>query len=507
MSLLHPTAARWSATEQRAPRARLAPASAAAALWALGFALINATAGLPSNSQLWWQVRQGELTLSTGHAVLRASWSWTAGAVSWIPNSWGWGTLLAIAYRGAGVYGVVVFVLLAQLGVLWLAWHVLGRVGLRGVIRLGVLVVLSLNMSGWANGQSELADYAATFAFAAVCLSPRVERFDGWARAGALAVAAFVVAAVWENLHLGGLASIVVFVAVAMICLPRRAGRELVAVAVGAGLGVLATPAGASGIAKSLVTASKSEAEHYAAWGALFAQPSSYNYGPAILALVIGLAALALVLRRRDWVAAAVLALGAIATCVVVRSGPDLVMLSILAAGVAATRLPAAARPAWTERMLRPEHPRISAGALALAAVWLVVSLGVAGASVTPSWRLVGVDPSDLAPIPTGARVYSTIHASDAIDVLRPDLRVTIDSRNDLYPVDEFEFARSLTGANAAEAADWFSDNGVTAVFLSGAPAHESRSTLAKDLTDAGWHSHPGTHGLVLLSPRTAPRS
>jgi hypothetical protein len=474
------------------PRHTLRPWDLAALLWALGYALVNATAALPGNPQLWWQVRQGELTLSTGRAVLAHSWSWTAGDVTWIPNSWGWGVLLAVGYRGAGFPGVVVLVVLAQLAVLGFAWHVFDRLGLRaGPLRLGLLVLLSLSMAGWADGQSELADYLAVFAFAAVCLSRRLRALGSLRRRRALGAAALVIAARGENLHLGGLAAIAVFAAVLVIC--EGASRGLLLVAAGAALGVLATPSGAAGIAKSLATAAASKAEDYAAWEPLFAQPGSYNYEPALLALAIGAAALAAVLWRRDWVTAGILALAMISTCVVVRSGSDLVMLSLIAGVRVLARL-------RTRRM--PRLSRLAVlGAPALAAGWLVVAVCVAAASVTPGWRLAGIDPSDLAAIPHGARVFSTIGASDVIDALRPDLQVTIDSRNDLYPVSTFEYAKSLTTTRVADAPDYFEDNGVTAVFLRGAPARESRTRLATTLTDAGWSSSPGVTGLVLLAP------
>ncbi|GAA4168428.1 hypothetical protein GCM10022287_03420 [Gryllotalpicola koreensis] len=460
----------------------------------MGYAVINATAALPANPQLWWQLRQGELTLSTGHAVLSHSWSWTAGMLPWIPNSWGWGTLLAIAYRGAGFAGVVVFVLLAQLGVLALVWRVLGRFGLQaGPVRVGILVLFSLTLAGWADGQSELADYGAVFAFALVCLHPRMSALSEGRRRLALGGAAFAIAAVWENLHLGGLVAIAVFAAVYAICMPvaRRASTAAV-VGLGAALGVLATPAGAAGIVKSLGTASSSRAEHYAAWGHLFADPGGYNYEPVVLALVIGAAAIVLVLIRRDHVAAGILLIAALSACLVVRSDTDLVMLSVLAGGPAVARMP------------QPRLPRIGIGAFGAAAAWAIVAVCVAAASVVPGWRLTGVDPADLASIPHGARVFSTVGASDAIDVLRPDLQVTIDSRNDLYPVAQFEFAKSLTGAGAgaAQAPDYFEDNGVTAVYLQGAPAHEERTRLAAVLADAGWRAVPGVRGLVLLAPQ-----
>lgn len=470
---------------------------AAALLWALGFAIVNATAALPSNPQLWWQLRQGELTLTTGHAVFVGSWSWTAGDLGWIPNSWGWGALLAVADRAAGLAGVVAFVLIAQLAVLGLAWHVLGRLGLPlGAARVGTLILLSLSLAGWANGQSELADYLAVFGFAAVCLHPRVRALRAGPRRVALAAAAFALAALWENLHLGGLLSIAVFVAVAVICAGREV-RTLAVVAGGAALGVFATPAGAAAIAKSFDTAAKSRAEHYAAWGALFAQPSGYNYGPALLVLAMGAAALALVVHRRDWAVAGILAFSALASCVVVRSGSDLAMLSMLAGAPALVRL----------RMprLRPPaawRPRLGLIAAGIAAGWVTVAVCAAAASVAPPTRLTGVDPADLAVIPHDARVFSTISGSDVIDALRPDLQVTMDSRNDLYPVAQFEFAKSLTGAGVAQAPDYFEDNAVAAVFLPGTPSHEAGTKLAKRLTDAGWHAHRGVHSLVLLAPR-----
>jgi hypothetical protein len=506
------------------PRTSPAPAGAprrasallwriATAAWVVGYAALNATAGVRGTYELWWEARQGQLTLASGQAVLPHSWSWTAGASPWIPNSWGWGVLLAGAYRLGGLGGIVAFVFLAQICFFALAWWLFGLLGVRrDSRRSAVLVVLSLTMSGWASGRAEMADYFCIFGFAAVCLLPRTRAGGTSRRTLFLALAALLLTAVWENLHLGGLVAVAVFAAVFVICetvspgrledgQPRRLLTRVVAIASGAALGVLATPSGFAGVMKSLDTAARSRAEHYAAWGHLFEQPRSYNYEPAVLALLVGAVALVMAVRARKPAAAVILCLVAVSTCVVVRSGSDLAMLGILtAAGIAATR--ERRREAVPTRSAKRTF--VASAAVIAAGVWAVVSLVCAGFSATPLWRLTGVDPADLAGIPAGTRIYSTVSASDAIALLRPDLQVTIDSRNDLYPVRLYTFARSLSGAGAGRAAGWFAEHDVAVVYLPGAAAVHGASALASALSRAGWHEDPERHGLLMTGPGLA---
>jgi hypothetical protein len=464
--------------------------------------------------ELWWEARQGQLTIATGQAVLTHSWSWTAGETSWIPNSWAWGVILAGAYNLAGLGGIVVFVFLVQCCFFVLAWRVLALLGVgeRG-LRLGLLILLSLTMSGWASGRAELADYFCIFAFAAICLARRIRRRGRWGQVGTLGVAAAVLSAVWENLHLGGLLSIAIFAAVFLICetVSRHGQRgmgarqiltSVAAIVAGAAIGIFLTPSGFAGVVKSLSTASKSRAEHYAAWEPLFAQAQSYNYEPAVLSLAIGVLALLVSLRRRSWIVAVILIVSMMTTLMVVRSGSDLVILSVLAgAGPAAEGL--RSRLGDRSPRLRAALPALSS---ILAVAWASGALLFAGTYATSSWRLMGIDPADLASVAPGTRIYSTVSASDAIALLRPDLQITIDSRNDLYPVRLFEFARSLRGPAAAQAPAWFAKNHVSAVYLPGSPAQQSRTALSRSLRDAGWLTKPESHGLLLVSSDTRVR-
>jgi len=480
---------------------------AAAALWVLGYAAIQSTAGVRGTYELWWETRQGQLTLQTGHAVLAHSWSWTAGNVTWIPNSWGWGVLLAMAYSVGGLLGSVAFVFAVQIAFFAMAWSVLGLLGIgQGGVRAGLLVVLSVSMSGWASGRAELADYFAVFSFAAVCLHPALRRASARTRTFCLALGAAVIAAVWENLHLGGVVAILMFASVFIVCecgnFVRPGGRAVprlwinsLVIAIGAGVGVFATPSGAAGIAKSLVTATKSRAEHYAAWEALFAQPSAFNYGPDILALGIGALALALMLYRRAWVTTAILVLAMVAACAVVRSSTDLVMLSLLAGAKPAARLVRRVEEDLRARQWWRTLPPVAA---LVAGTWALAAIIVAVTFAVPSWRLTGVDVADLQTVPAGSRIYSTISASDAIALLRPDLQLTTDSRNDLYSVRLFTFVRSLGGSRADQAPAWFARNDVTDAFLAGSPRTEERSKLAQSLARSGWKEYATSHGLLL---------
>jgi hypothetical protein len=484
-----------------------------AAAWVAGYATVNATAGVKGTPELWWETRQGELTVATGHAVLPHSWSWTAGATSWIPNSWGWGVLLAGAYHAAGLAGIVAFVILVQVAFLALAWRVFALLGAASAgSRIAPLIALSLSMSGWASGRSELSDYFCIFGFALVRLLPRVRAMTQGARTAVLGGCALLLACLWENLHLGGFVAVAVFASIFLVCETAAPGRTEDAAAVrlasrvaviifGSSLGMLLTPAGPSGIGKSLVTAAKSREEGYAAWLQLFAQPSAYNYEPALLSLATGGAALALAIIARRRVVATLVAVAALATCVVVRSGSDLVMLSVISGTAIASRSGRLLMPARLVLFARHLRGRAAAArrwAAVGAGIWAVGGCVVAAASVTPLWGLTGVDPGDLASIPSGTRVYSSIAASDAIALLRPDLQVTIDSRNDLYPVGLFMFARSLRGTAAGRAPEWFARHDVRAVYLPGAPSRLGEQPLPEALRRAAWRERPERHGLLL---------
>ncbi|MGE5133334.1 MAG: hypothetical protein ACM32E_10545 [Gemmatimonadota bacterium] len=376
-------------------------------------------AGELTESDTFWQIRAGLLILA--HRALPAvdTFSWTARGKPWTLNSWGFDAVVGAAYRLAGLPGVAwacVGLTMAAAGLVLLLARRLGASPLAaGVLLLAAAPLLI----GWLTARPQLADYAAMPAL--VLLLGRLTR----GRAPLRQVAAIgVMSAVWVNLHAGALLAAVIPAACAVPLLARRqtraAGGWCAAAAAAALAGSLASPYGL-GVFRQAMQVQSASAGLVAEWKQVnLASPVQ------VLTLAAGLLALVLAVRRGDAVLTAALAVVVAGGVLAARFQPFVILFAVPAVAARASCPPAAVL-----RYLRSRRVMLLRCGTAGLVAWAAVAV--------PSLTHIGRPDPAVYPlrvvrdIPAGCRLFNSYLLGGFVILERPDVPVSLDSRNDLY--------------------------------------------------------------------------
>ncbi|TAM88278.1 MAG: hypothetical protein EPN43_08485 [Jatrophihabitans sp.] len=369
-----------------------------------------------ADGDILWGTRSGSDILA-GHGLPHAdSYSWTAHGVPWVPNSWGWNVLLALAYRLAGFVGIALLgiALLAATGaLLGVAVRRAGAATAWGALTMQIgLGLLAL----FLYPRAQLADYAAVVAVP-LLVSDALGSSRSAARRAAIGLVAVQV--VWMNLHTTAVIGPVIVLAVGAGTFASDRSRAtalrtlgLAALTAGA---CLATPYGTAPIAHL--------AEVRAASVGLISEWRPAGFGSpeqilAVIALAFGAVAALSCVRRRSFDTVALLAVFAVMTATALRFAPLLMLVAIPPLARAAGRI--RARPQFVDRIC----------VLALAILTVVCAAGAAGfahpGAQNTSPRLVDA-------LPHGCRLVNDMGVGGAVILSRPDVLVSIDSRNDMY--------------------------------------------------------------------------
>jgi hypothetical protein len=428
--------------------------------WLAFLPVTVARAGTLAEPDTFWQVRTGLLTISHRAIPTVDPFSWTVYGKPWTLNSWGFNVLIAGAYRLAGLSGVAWacagLAMIAAGLVLFLA----RQLGASPLVA-GALLVLSWPfLVAWLSARPQLVDYIGVLLVA--ILMPRVVSSRNPLRP---VVAVGIVSAVWVNLHAGELIGVAMICASAVLLL---AGRDMRAkgswaagslpdtnfclrhcgwcwIAAGAALAAsLLNPYGV-GLLTHAAQVESASAGIVAEWQHLDpGSPMQWSM------LAIGLAALILAARQRDFLFAGELGIVAVAAVLAIRFLPILVFLAlpILAASVSRSPLPGYVRS--RPILLYPATAAVLGPVLLLA----VPNLGHIG---RPDPAIYPVQL--VRDIPPHCRLFNSYELGSFVILERPDVKVSLDSRNDLYGrqrvlADEQvlrgqgDVTRELTGAN-----------------------------------------------------------
>lgn len=370
-----------------------------------------------ADTDILWGARSG-LDILSGSGLPNADgYSWTAHGAAWIPNSWGWNVLLGIAYRAGGYAGIALLGIVALAGTGALLGVAVRRAG--GTTAWGSLIAqITLGFFAlFLYPRAQLADYAAVVALP-LLLRTIIEasRSAVALRAGAALVAVQVV---WVNLHTAAvLGPVILLVAggARLLKAPSvRTARRLVLLLVGSAAACLATPYGTAPLThlQQVRDASVGLISEWRPAG--IASPEQLL---ALAAIVLGLIAAILAWRRHAVETVALLLLFAVMSAAALRFAPLLVITAVPPLAAAAQRIPA--RPKFVNR--------ICAAALAVLAVFCVE-----GAPRFADPGLVNTSPSLVAALPARCRLVNDMALGGAVILNRPDVLVSIDSRNDMY--------------------------------------------------------------------------
>lgn len=394
-----------------------------------------------AESDTFWQIRTGLLTIDSRRLPAVDPFSWTVPGRPWTLNSWGFNVLIAAVYRGAGLAGVAVACGLLVMATAGLVLVAARRLGASPLVAATLLLLGAVVLIPYLSARPQLVDYVGVLAL--VLLLRRL--LDRPSIGCLIALGAVTVA--WVNLHAGALLGVAIVGVTGMLAWPRRDRRRwCLSALVVVTLGALANPYGVDLIAQTTQVKGASQGV-VIEWQHL--DPTNPVH---VITVGLGLAALGLAVRRREVVYVAALVVAVAGAVAAERMLPVLLLaaLPVLAAG------------ASSEAVLGRLHRRrvVLGPPVALLMALLCWAAGVAVG------HLGQPDPARypaavVQAIPAGCRVYNSYLVGGYVEFARPDVAVSLDSRNDLYGAPavlaakrvlagEGDVARALAGAGCA---------------------------------------------------------
>jgi hypothetical protein len=385
--------------------------------WLAFLPLAVLRAGVLVDGDTFVQIRIG-LLIMANHAIPRAdTLSWTMHGKPYFQDSWAFDVLLSMGYRLAGLPGAALLCALITMGIAALVLTLARSLGASPAASAAALFLAAPVLTGWLTARPQLVDYTAVLAL--TLLLRRLEHGRG--RPGSVALAALLTVA-WINLHAAALLGVAIAVAGAvLVAFTRGTGwRYTAAAAAATAVACLANPYGL-GVLNQTVQVRDAAASFIPEW-----MPLDWASPVLDLAIAGGVAALIIAWLRREAVLTA-----ALAVCVAgsVEAWRILPVMLVLAAPVLAAFL--SEPPDLISRYLISRRTMIMrCAALALAAL-----VAVAAPSLTHIGRPEpAVYPSPLvADLPHGCRLFSTDVIGSYVTLARPDVLVSLDTRNDLY--------------------------------------------------------------------------
>ncbi|WP_343986513.1 hypothetical protein [Terrabacter terrae] len=405
--------------------------------WLTLLPLASLRAGLLAETDTFWQIRTGLVTLAN-HAIPRVDpFSWTARGEPWTLNSWGFNLIVAMAYRLAGLPGVALtcaaFIMLSVA----LAFLLAKRLGSTPWIAAATLFVVAPVLIAWFSARPQLLDYVAVLVLALV-----LRRLVDGRAPTACVLSVGAVAIMWVNLHSASLLGVAIVGGAAALMLARRSTRRrgytCLAAAAAALAGSLVNPYGVGVFAQTAGVKSAST-DVVTEW-----QHADLTSFTQVVMLLLGLAALAIAVRRQDPVFTSALGVTFVGSVVAIRILPMLVLLAVPVIA-AALSVPAVVDYARRMRLVLVPGATIAVVALAAAAVPSLGHLGQPDAALYPT--------DVVRQIPLGCRLFNSYQIGGFVMLERPDVPVAMDSRNDLYGADRVvENDRLVRGQGDLEA-------------------------------------------------------
>jgi len=386
--------------------------------WLTFLPLLFIRAGLMAESDTFWQIRTGRITLSARALPSTDPFSWTATGRPWRLNSWGFNVLAAILEDIGGLAAVALGSEAVVAAALWVVLVLARRRNAHPLVAAGTVHVAIFLLFTFLSARPQVVDYLAVLLV--VLLLEDLVREGGrpWRSVGGVAM----VSALWVNLHATALMGIGLIgaVAVASYVFPatRSRARWCLLALVAAAAGVLVNPYGFGVVAQSFEVADAST-QSIVEWQRLdLADPSQ------LIPLLVGLIGLVIAVRRREIVYAATLGALLVGALYALRMLPfaTLVALPLVAS---------AASPTLVTDYIRSRRLMLTQGVVPILIVLLVLAAPVTGHLGRPDPETFS--PRLVAQLPHACHLFNTYPAGGYVILVRPDVRVSIDSRNDMY--------------------------------------------------------------------------
>jgi hypothetical protein len=442
-------------------------------MWLLAISIGLFNSGRIAEADIFWQIRAG---LETMHSGLPRSdhYSFTFVNRPWQPNSWAWNVLLGLSWRVGRFVGIGLFstlcitALVAGLG--W--WCV--KQGASMTATLVCLVVVLGTQTIWLTPRPQLASYLLLLPLFE--LSRTAMRSDYFVRYAGLIL---ILELLWANLHLFGVIGVGVVGAATcgtLIVAPRRRMRAVVLIACAA-VGAALTPYGLVAYRSAFSVRARSvglidEWRH----------PNLNSTSGIVAIIALGLAAICVIssIRHARWPHVLLLGFLAAGTISTVRFAPCLAVACVPELAIALSAI----------RLSRVAVPAVRIGAFMIAALLATGAAQAATHLGQPAYA-----PQLTASIPSGCRVVTNDLNGGLTELLRPDVTVSLDTRNDLYGrTDLIALSELLDDKVPTKTDAWLHDHSVGCVF-----APSNKSLVQRLSTDSGWHVVGVSEGQTLL--------
>lgn len=370
-----------------------------------------------AETDTFWEIRTGLFTIQRGSIPSVDPFSWTVHGQPWTLNSWGFNVVIAAAYRIFGLPGVALACasLVAAVGGMVLLLS--RRLGASAVVASTLLMLTSPFLIGWLSARPQLVDYVAVLALAMLLRDLVVGRASAWSL-----VAIGVLTIVWVNLHAGALLGVAIVGATTVWVVARRSTRHrsgwclaaLISVTASSlinpyGLDLITQTARVKGESTGIID----EWQHI--------DPANPTQ---MIMIVLGLVALAVAARRGDAAFAGALSVAVIGSVTAIRLLPILVLLA----------LPVLSAMGSHPAVLGYLHSRrrvLGPGAVVGVVAVLVMTISNLGHMGRPD---PAIYPARVVQeIPRSCRLFNSYLLGGFVLLERPDVRVSLDSRNDLY--------------------------------------------------------------------------
>ncbi|MBC9705803.1 MAG: hypothetical protein H9W81_12700 [Enterococcus sp.] len=406
----------------------------------------------------FWQIKSGQDFLKHSQFLASDTYSWSAFGAEYLSNSWLWNALLGWIYNVASFEGVSVLVgvyvgLTLVLSALYLRSRNIGW----GSIFIGVSVI-SILLGKWFTSRPQVNDYLLLVLGLLV-----IQKLSQKSMISLFVVLGFIIL-LWNNLHLTGPVGALCFGGMYFLALYNGDvslwGKETFSAIIRSvaliifllGLCFI-TPYGMSGITKSFETASAS-AGLISEWISPWDLSENSNFSSAVALLVIFLP-LVLRVKEKRWVEAVFL-LGIFAVGSYQARWVPFVLLMAL---------PYICGDLEKARIFGVHQFMPYIKVTALSVVLATLTMGVTTFFAEDRVSRGGYGYAILDEVPQGCKLYNDVSFGGPMILMRPDVKVSMDGRNDLYGREEYLEQAYLT--YAIEGTDrWLEDNGITCVLI-----------------------------------------
>lgn len=406
----------------------------------------------------FWQIRSGQDFLDDPQFLTPDTYSWSAFGKEYLSNSWLWNVLIGGVYSIASFSGVAILVGL-YVGLLLTLTS--GYLRSRNIdwkyIFVGIAIV-SVLLGKWFTSRPQINDYVllvlGMLVIQKLSKKPPVYLF----------MVLGTIILLWNNLHLTGPVGALCFGGMYFVSQYRKTsplfGKETICVMLRSVFLIifllalcLLTPYGVSGITKPFETASSSTgliSEWISPWD--MSENSNLLSAVALLAIVFPAV---WAVKEKKWVELTYL-LGLFAVgSYQVRWVPFVILMALPYICESMKKIPLSRVDRFT--------PFIKVAALAIILATLATGATTFFTDDKVSRGNYGY--ALLNQVPSDCKLYNDVSFGGPMILMRPEVKVSIDGRNDLYGREEYLTQAYLT--YAIEGTDtWLEQNGITCVLI-----------------------------------------